>query len=135
MRVQRRNLNRRGEDQQTLRVAVLVGIKHERGTRGVVRVHAHQQHRGRRHERTQQHLHVVLGQRHLRAIVAGRGHNPLHLSALNVALVVGSGIDHNQVERLVREEIHEDLHRGLTQNQLFTLGFLAHVALTHVLRG
>ena len=135
MRVQCRNLNGRGEHQQALRVAVLIRVKHEGGTGRVGRVNAHQQHGRRGHQRAEQHLHVVLHQRHFRAIIAGRSDNPLHLSALNVALVVGAGVNHNQVQRLVAEEIDKDLHRRFAQNQLVALGLLTHVALANVLGG
>ena len=59
----------------------------------------------------------------------------MHLSALNVALVVGAGVNHNQVQRLVAEEIDKDLHRRFAQNQLVALGLLTHVALANVLGG
>ena len=49
--------------------------------------------------------------------------------------MVGAGVNHNQVQRLVVEEVDEDLHRRFAQNQLVTLGFLTHVALANVLGG
>ena len=135
MRVQCRNLNGRGEHQQALRVAVLIRVKHEGGAGRVGRVNTHQQHGRRGHQRAEQHLHVVLHQRHLRAVITGRSDNPVHLSALNVALVIGARVNHNQVQCLIAEEVNEDLHRRFAQNQLVTLGFLTYVALTNVLGG
>ena len=49
--------------------------------------------------------------------------------------MVGAGVNHNQIQRLVVEEVNENLHRRFTQNQLVALGFLTHVALANVLGG
>ena len=49
--------------------------------------------------------------------------------------MVGAGVNHNQVQRLVAEEIDKDLHRRFAQNQLVALGLLTHVALANVLGG